>query len=60
MKAVEMKAVFIAVKLNVEIYHSTQGEGSIVGVEEFTPAQLKMFDALLDREIYQAIRQASK
>ena len=54
MKAVEMKAVFIAVKLNEEIYHTTQGEGCIVGVEEFTPAQLKMFDALLDQEIYQA------
>lgn len=54
MKVVEMKNVLNAVKLNVEIYHTTKGEGSIVGVEEFTPAQLKMFDALLDQEIYQA------
>ena len=56
MKAVEMKSVLNAVKVNLAIFHSTQGEGCIVGVEEFTPAQLKMFDGLLD----QAIRQASK
>ena len=54
MKSVEMKNVFIAVKLNVEIYHSTQGEGAIVGVEGFTPAQLKMFEDLLDKEYYLA------
>ena len=54
MKAVEMKNVFTAVRLNVEIFHSTQGEGSIVGVEGFTPAQLKMFHELLDKEYYLA------
>ncbi len=54
MKVAQMNQVIVAVKLNVEIYHNTKGEGFIVGVEEFTPAQLKMFDALLDQEIYQA------
>lgn len=53
-KAAQMKSVLNAVKVNVELYHTTKGESCIVGVEDFTAAQLKMFDALLDQEIYQA------
>lgn len=52
MKFVEMQAVLKAVRLNLDIFHSTQGEGNIVGVEGFTPEQLELFDDFLNKEYY--------
>ena len=51
MKALEMKVVFEAVKKNVAIFVATQGEYELVGLDDFSPKMLDMFDAFFEREV---------
>ena len=47
----ELKAVFAAVRLNVQLATESKGESVIVGVEGLTEKQLDIFDAEYDREM---------
>lgn len=47
----ELKAVFTAVRLNVQLAVESKGESVIVGIEGLTEKQLDIFDAEYDREM---------
>ena len=51
MKALELNTVFQAVKKNVAIYIATAGEYELVGLDDFTPKMLEVFDAFFEREV---------
>ena len=51
MKALEMKAVMQAVQKNVKIWIETQGEGHVIGTDDFTSEMGEKFDDMLDFEI---------
>lgn len=53
MKANEMKAVFTALRFNLEAFKSSNGNAEIVGLEGFTPRMLDMFDAEFDKAVAQ-------
>ena len=50
MKALEMKAVMQAVQKNVKIWIETQGEGHVIGTDDFTLEMSEKFDDMLDFE----------
>lgn len=51
MKALEVKTVFEAVKKNVAMFVATSGEYELVGLDDFTPKMLDMFDSFFEREV---------
>lgn len=51
MKALNQKLVLQAVQKNLSIYAQTQGEGELVGLEDFDEKMLDLFDALFENEV---------
>ena len=51
MKVAQHKAVFAAVNTNIAIHINTNGEGDLVGIEDFDDAMFELFYALYEREI---------
>lgn len=51
MKALNQKLVLQAVQKNVVIYTQTQGEGELVGLDNFDERMLDLFDALFENEV---------
>lgn len=51
MKALQIKEVVQALQKNVQIYISTQGEGMLVGLDDFTDEMLDKFDLMFSLEI---------
>lgn len=51
MKALNQKLVLQAVQKNVAIYTQTQGEGELVGLDNFDERMLDLFDALFENEV---------
>ncbi len=56
MKALEMNIVFQAVKKNVAMFVATAGEYELVGIDDFTPNMLEMFDAFFEREVSKLLK----
>ena len=51
MKALNQKLVLQAVQKNLSIYTQTQGEGELVGLDNFDERMLDLFDALFENEV---------
>jgi hypothetical protein len=51
MKALNQKLVLQAVQKNVQVYTQTQGEGELVGLDNFDERMLDLFDALFENEV---------
>ena len=51
MKALNQKLVLQAVQKNVQVFTQTQGEGELVGLDNFDERMLDLFDALFENEV---------
>lgn len=51
MKALNQKLVLQAVQKNIQVYTQTQGEGELVGLDNFDERMLDLFDALFENEV---------
>lgn len=50
MKANQMRIVIAAVRSNISLLKASKGEGTLIGLEGFTPQMLEIFDSLYDQE----------
>ena len=51
MKALNQKLVLQAVQKNVQVFTQTQGEGELVGLDNFDERMLDLFDTLFENEV---------
>lgn len=51
MKVAQQKEIFNAVRINIEHFIATQGEGELLCVEHFNDTMFDLFSSLYEREI---------
>lgn len=51
MKAAQHKEIFAAVRVNLENFLLTKGEGELINIEHFDDDMFELFEALYEKEI---------